>query len=70
MSFSVDMGMSFSMGVSMSLVVNVVVSTLANDMGLLDDLSDNRLGMSSLNDGLFVDLITNFSGLSVLGVNV
>ena len=39
-------------------------------MSLLDDFGDNGLGVSSLNDGLFVDLVTNFSVLLILSVNV
>jgi len=61
----VRMGLSVSVGVS-----SVRVSTFSDNVGLLDDFGDNRLGVSSLNDGLFVDLVTDFSVLLILSVNV
>ena len=46
------------------------MSTFANDVGLLDDLSNDGLGVGSLDDSLLVDLVTNFSVLLILSVNV
>jgi len=58
------------MGVRVSLTVSVRVSTFRDDVGLLDDFGNNRLGVSGLNDSLFVDFVTNLSVLLVLSVNV
>ncbi len=49
---------------------SVGVATFANDVGLLDDFSDDGLGVGGLNDSLFVDFITNLSAFLVLPVNV
>lgn len=81
MGFSMRMCMSFSMGMGMSFIVNMSVTcfmnvscsmsmSFANDMSLLDDFSDNRLGMSCLNDGLFIDLISDFSPFLVAALDV
>ena len=68
--FSVNMGRS-RVGVGVGLAVSSVgVATFADDVSLLDDFSNDGLGVGGLDDSLFVDLVTDFSVLLTSLVDV
>jgi len=73
MRFSMDVGRSRGVRVRMGFSVgsvSVTDTTFTDDVSLLDDFGNDGLGVSGLNDGLFVNFITNFSVFSVLFVDV
>jgi len=73
MRFSMDVGRSRGVRVRMGFTVgsvSVTDTTFTDDVSLLDDFGNDGLGVSGLNDGLFVNFITNFSVFSVLFVDV
>jgi len=76
MSSSVGVAISVRMAVGRSRVGvrfgvgSVSVTTFADDVGLLDDFGNDGLGVSGLNDGLFVNFITNFSVFLMFLVDV